>query len=366
MKIDYISIGYWPIVGGTEAIVRNVAERMARRGHDVTVHTSAYNPNYDGELKKSEIYNGVKIQRYRLFPFYTFLPKIISPEIIHLFSYGDNFIIQSILHGSKLLVSSPIGEEVYAQHKTRNRFFGRYILDKSKKIFAMTSHEKSEINRVYGINSSKVFVWPGGVGDEAFALINLKDVSENLQGIASKKYYIRLSRIDRVKNLEFGIQLLPYFEDLIYVVAGSFDDQKYLSELRDLSKKLRVNDRVIFTGRVEGDEKNFLLRNSLFYLIANHETFGIASLEAMAQGVPIVVPNLNEYTDIASDRVNSLIYEYNSIESCVESIKFLMHDEHLRQELGKNGKTIVRENFHWEHITDEAEKIYYELINNRK
>ncbi len=44
MKIDDISIGYFPIVGGTETVVKNIAERMTKRGHDVTVHTSTYNP----------------------------------------------------------------------------------------------------------------------------------------------------------------------------------------------------------------------------------------------------------------------------------------------------------------------------------
>lgn len=81
MKIDCISIGYWPVIGGTETVVRNIAERMAQRGHDVTVHTGYYNPNYDGELKKSEIHNGVKIERYRLFPFYIFFPKIRQCQI---------------------------------------------------------------------------------------------------------------------------------------------------------------------------------------------------------------------------------------------------------------------------------------------
>ena len=46
MKIDFISTGYYPIIGGTETVVKNLAGRMALKGHSVTVHTSTYNPNY--------------------------------------------------------------------------------------------------------------------------------------------------------------------------------------------------------------------------------------------------------------------------------------------------------------------------------
>jgi glycosyltransferase involved in cell wall biosynthesis len=351
-------------VGGTETIVKNVAERMAQRGHDVTVHASYYNPNYNGELKKSETLNGVKIVRYRLFPYYIFFPRIKNPEIIHLFSYGDNFIIQSMLHGFKSLLSSPIGEEVYAQHKTRNRLVGRYVLDKSKKIFAMTSYEKEELNSIYGINSDKIVIWPAGVGDEAFTSPNLKNVREIFLKIADKKYFIRLARIDRIKKLEFGINLLPYLKDLTYVIAGTTDNSEYLYELKELSKKLQVDDRLIITGKVNEDEKKFLLLNSLFYLIANRETFGGATIEAMAQSVPIIAPNVEEYKDIVLDRVNALIYEYNSTENCVDSIKLLLQDDNFRRELGKNGEIRAREKFHWDHIIDVAEKIYYELIDD--
>jgi len=220
------------------------------------------------------------------------------------------------------------------------------------------------LNSIYGIDSDKIVIWPAGVGDEAFTSPNLKNVREIFLKFSYKKYFIRLARIDRIKKLEFGINLLPYHKDLTYVVIGTIDNSEYLYELKELSKKLQVDDRLIITGKVNEDEKKFLLRNSLFYLISNHETFGVATLEAMAQSVPIIAPNVEEYKDIVLDRVNALIYEYNSTENCVDSIKFLLQDDNFRRELGKNGEKIAREKFHWDHIIDIAEKIYYELTDD--
>ncbi|MGC8622272.1 MAG: glycosyltransferase family 4 protein [Caldisphaera sp.] len=361
MKIDYICIGYHPIIGGTENLVKNLAEKMAQKGHDVTVHTSMYNPNHLGRLSVYEIINGVKVRRYSLFPFYLFFPKIIEPQIIHLFSYGDNFILQSFLHASKCLVSSPIGEEIYAKHKIRNKFLGKHALRISKIVFAMTSFEKNALNKFYGIPLDKIFILPGGVSQESFSSPNLNNVRKDFLGFNKKKYFTRLARVDRVKNLEFGIQLLKYFSDLEYVVIGPKDDIIYLKELLELGKKLGVDDRIIFTGKVNEDEKRYLLHNSFFYLIANFETFGISTLEAMAQNVPIIAPNIEEYKDILIDHVNSLIYEYNSIESCIKTVKLMSEDNLLRLRLGENGKNLVKDKFVWDHIANVLERVYKDI-----
>lgn len=157
MKIDFISTGYYPIIGGTETVVKNLAERMALKGHNVTVHASTYNSNYNGKLMRKEVINGVNVIRYKFLPFYVFLPKIRNPEIIHLFSYGDNFVVQTLLHHSRKFVSSPIGEEINSKHKLRNRLMGSRILNYSNVIFAQTTYEKTELNRIYEYLQIRLF-----------------------------------------------------------------------------------------------------------------------------------------------------------------------------------------------------------------
>ena len=365
MKIDYIAVGYWPVVGGTETILKNIAERMAQRGHDVTVHTSTYNPNYLGKLKNEDVVNGVKIRRYLLLPFYIFFPKIKNPQVIHLFSYGDNFIFQSLLHHSNILVSSPIGEEIYSYGKIRSKLLGPRILDYSRIIFAMTTYERNQLSKLYKLSLDKIVVWPAGVGEEAFSEPNMVNVKGEISKISRTKYYVRLARLDRFKKIEFGIQLLEHLPNFNYIVVGTLDNTSYLEELKELSKRIGVEDRVVFIGKPNDDEKRLLMRNSQFYLIANRESFGIATIEAMAQGAPIVAPDIDEYTDIVIDQVNSLIYKYYSIDSCVESVNRLLQDESLRRNLGENGKIIARERFLWDRIADVAENYYRSLINEQ-
>ncbi len=210
----------------------------------------------------------------------------------------------------------------------------------------------------YEIREDKIIVWPAGVDEVAFSAPDINNVHDEILKTSGTRYFVRLARIDRVKFIEFGINILPLFPQLTYLVIGPFDDNNYLNELRQLACKLGVEGRVIFTGRVNEDEKRFLLRGALFYLISNHETFGAATVEAMAQSVPIIGPNLEEYKDLLTDQVNALIYEYGSISSCANVVEKIIQNETLRLELGKEGKIIAREKFSWDKIADVAENIY--------
>lgn len=150
------------------------------------------------------------------------------------------------------------------------------------------------MNRTYEISPNKIVFRPLGVKAEDFLPPDTSNVRESILKISSEQYFIRLARLAKFKRLEFGIGLLPRLGDLRYVVVGPTDDMSYLKELQELSKRLNVEDRVIFTARVNEDEKRLLLHKSKFYLIANHETFGGDTIEAMAQGTLIIAPNVEE------------------------------------------------------------------------
>lgn len=358
MKIDYICTGYHPVVGGTEILVRNIAERMSQKGHDVTVHTSTYSPNYSGKLQRKEVINGVKVFRSRLFPFFIFFPRIKKPGIVHLFSFGDNFMIQSFLRRRNMLITSPIGEEMYSSYKKRVRFMGKHALNFSRVIAAQTEYEKNILVDTYGIDSNKIIVWPAGVDDSAFSSPDLNNVRKTIENISEFRYFIRVARIDRFKELEFGIKMLPNLPGMYYVISGVFQDNDYLNELKGIADKLGVSDRLVFTGRISDDEKRFLLRHTVFYLLANHETFGTATVEAMAQGIPVLAANVKEYTGIIFNNINSLVYEYGNVEDATEKAMRLINNDVLINKLGENGIDIAKKNFMWDKLADIIEKIY--------
>jgi glycosyltransferase involved in cell wall biosynthesis len=102
-------------------------------------------------------------------------------------------------------------------------------------------------------------------------------------------YVLALGRVHPVKRLELIVQGLPATRELRLVIAGS-GDARYVNQVKGIARRLAVNDRVEWRGRVSGDEKQELLRRARCLVQASRfESFGIAVLEGLAAGVPAAV-----------------------------------------------------------------------------
>ena len=103
-------------------------------------------------------------------------------------------------------------------------------------------------------------------------------------GLEKNQYYLTISRIDPVKELETLIRAFmmhPRTDTIKLVIAGD-DSNSYGQSLIELAKD---DKRVVFTGPVFGNDKELLLKNAMAYcLISQSEGFPIALLEAMSYG----------------------------------------------------------------------------------
>ena len=113
--------------------------------------------------------------------------------------------------------------------------------------------------------------------------------------LVGKKYLLFLSRLDPVKNIEALLlafsQILPANPDVYLVIAGS-GEPGYERSLKNLAAQLAVSDNIVWTGFVKGGIKASLLDNAcLFVLPSYSESFGIAAMEALANGLPCVLGN---------------------------------------------------------------------------
>jgi glycosyltransferase involved in cell wall biosynthesis len=102
-----------------------------------------------------------------------------------------------------------------------------------------------------------------------------------------------LSRLDPIKNIEGLLRALalvaPKYPQLRLHIAGA-GDAAYVQKLRELAQQLGVSGRVKWLGFVQGQQKTELFRDAnAFVLSSFSESFGIAAVEALAEGLPIIV-----------------------------------------------------------------------------
>jgi glycosyltransferase involved in cell wall biosynthesis len=171
------------------------------------------------------------------------------------------------------------------QKPLRKRLFwfvsGRTMLQRSAAVHYTAAAEKEATEKHLGLNHGRVIAL--GVEVNGFPRI------QNPQN----PYVLSLSRLHPKKGLEALIDAFKAREQDSWrlVIAGD-GPSNYVSSLK---QKACGSEQIVFTGWVEGERKEELLRGaSLFALPSYQENFGLSALEAMAHGVPVLVtPQVN-------------------------------------------------------------------------
>jgi len=102
--------------------------------------------------------------------------------------------------------------------------------------------------------------------------------------------------------------------------------------------------------------------------VAEHgETFGVAPLEAMATGIPVVVSALECFQEFAIDGENALVFDHRSdaVADLARKLELLMGNPELRARLGPAGKTRASD-FSVNHVADEYEQLFMSLAAFQK
>lgn len=149
-----------------------------------------------------------------------------------------------------------------------------------------------------------------------------------LQG---KKVVLFLGRLDYKKGLDL---LIPAFAqanvpDAVLVLAGP-DTHGYGEEMRLLASKEGISDRVIFTGMLRGRARiEALVDADLFALTSYVENFGVAVIEALASGVPLVISDqVNVAERLIGHRVGEIVP--TNVPDIQAAVRRLLLDESLR------------------------------------
>ena len=92
------------------------------------------------------------------------------------------------------------------------------------------------------------------------------------------------------------------------------------------------------------------------------ESFGVAVVEAMAMGKPVVVSDVDGFCEVVKDNETGYIVQRKNIEEIVAKLKKLILDEELREQLGKAGRKRVEEKYDWEKNVDTMLEVYQKVI----
>jgi glycosyltransferase involved in cell wall biosynthesis len=216
-------------------------------------------------------------------------------------------------------------------------------------------------------NAGASFIVPNGIEPADFELEYEEARSElghSLPGLGDAQYVLFLGRLAPKKRLDLLLEAFvggapPAFK---LVVAGPDEDKLWPDLARRWLRDSAVAERIVRLDFVTGRLKALLLAGaSLFALPSEHENFGIAALEALAAGTPVI---LSPHVDLSQAAVAAGVGYVAPLDPFAwrERLAKLLTDAAQSRADGARARAWAGENFAWEHIADRLVEQYRGLV----
>jgi len=118
---------------------------------------------------------------------------------------------------------------------------------------------------------------------------------------------------------------------------------------------------VLFLGR-HGSVEELLACTDLFLLPSQSESFGLAALEAMACGAPVVASNAGGLPDVIEDGVSGFLFPVGEIDAMAEAGMRILSDDAMRKAMSAAGRKIAVDRFSKDAIVPRYEALYERVL----
>ena len=216
-----------------------------------------------------------------------------------------------------------------------------------------------------------------GVPHKYFVIPNPVEIPcvENARGafrsaypeLAGRTIILFFSRLDQKKGLDL---LLPAFArvraahpEVTLVIAGD-GESSFVVKVKQEARRLAVDSGIVWTGFLRGKEKYAVLADAdLYVLPAYSENFGVAVVEAMGAGLPVIVSDqVGIHREISQTGAGLVVG--CTVEELEAALTRAINDDHLRSEMGANAVRLAK-TFAPEAVTSQMAVIYDQLRGGR-
>lgn len=241
-----------------------------------------------------------------------------------------------------------------------HRLVVRRAARRADAIITASSHARTEIADVYGIEPERIHVVPLGV-DAHFSPGEASGALLAVLG-ATRPFVLTVGTLQPRKNLG---AVLSAFErvaasdaELTLVIAGGSGWGERATAERVTASP--VGDRVVLAGHVDDAQLLALYRAArCFVLPSRYEGFGLPVLEAMAAGTPVICSDRTSLPEIAGGA--AILVSPDGVEELADAIARIGSSETLRRDLVDRG--VVRAaSFTWERCADQTAAVYRAAI----
>jgi glycosyltransferase involved in cell wall biosynthesis len=395
-KVCFISPEYWPLTGGTGSYVYYLSNELLKNGYRIYVVTGS-NQTQDIQVNPQLEVSFLKIPKMPIVKSFMLagnsnrklqsVRNTANVDITHPqlpltpnFAVPPNFgkTLVCTVHSTWKGEAKAIQGEPYTRLNSNEkflvsfnwflRFFEEGMLNRARKIIAVSSFTKWELMNYYKIPENKINVIHNGVDIFKFTpAIDKRKIKAELGLNPDDLTILSVGRLYARKGLFTLIESMPAivkrFPNAKFVISGKGQSDE-MHKLITYAELLKVKNNIIFTGYYPDKKLPKLYQAAdVFAFSTFYEHHPFAVLEALSTGLPVVTTTVGGIPEtIENGRNGFLVKPFNS-RQFADRILFLLEHPTEAAEMGKKARQTVEQKLDWRIVVKDAIKVYNEVLS---
>lgn len=374
-----IGIVCYPTFGGSGVVATELGLALSKRGHEI--HFITYSQPVRLDLLGSNVhYHEVTVPEYPLFLYQPYelalssklvdMVKLHEIEILHV-HYAIPHAYAAYMAKKMLQEEGIFVPIVTTLHGTDITLVGSHPFYKPAVTFSINNSDavtsvsqslKDDTIRLFDIKN-EIDVIPNFI-DFSRHKSEITDCQRDAMANENEKIITHISNFRKVKQIPDVVKIFYNIQKEIPAKLMMVGEGPEKAEAERLCKTLDILDKVIFFGNSNEIDK-ILCFSDLFLLPSQTESFGLAALEAMSLGVPVISSNTGGIPEVNIDGVSGFLSNVNDIEDMSKNAIYILSDEERLKTFKLNAaKESVK--FAIKNVVPQYEAIYVRTLKNCK
>jgi len=371
-----IGITCYPTFGGSGAVATELGLALANRGHEV--HFVSYDQPFRlAGFRERVFFHEVEMEDYPLFehpPYALALAVALHDtarayelDLVHM-HYAIPHAVSAFLAREMLKAERPL-KIATTLHGTDITLVGRHpsfhaitrfsILE-SDGLTAVSAYLRDETVSGFSVPSHRIEVIPNFIDTDRWRP-DREPCHRSKLAPGGEKIVMHISNFRSVKRVEDVVEIFARIKRRVparlILVGDGPDRPRALKRAADVG----VRDDVLFLGK-HGSVEELLPCADLFLLPSESESFGLAALEAMACGVPVVASNVGGIPEVVEDGVAGFLFEAGAIDDMAEAGARLLTDPDLHRVMSQAARKTAEDRFSANSIVPLYEAFYERVV----
>lgn len=251
------------------------------------------------------------------------------------------------------------------------------ISSEADRIIAPSDSDKQYLQFLYDVPVEKITIVPPGVDTDLFKPMDKALAKDTIKISHDIKLVLFVGRIEPLKGIDvlmYAMKILskrnPAMRVCLAIVGGDVSSHpdswsETLKSLDTLRRTLRLTASVNFLGQKTQEQLPYYYNAAEVVVMPSHyESFGMAALEAMACGVPVITTNVAGISSIIDEKHASLVTSVNNPLLLAKQIEELLSDVKKHDEIGESVRAQVMD-LSWANVAKKLDRVYNEVILRR-